>query len=311
MAGGYRSRALILVFGTICLDRVRRVPTLPAPGGYVEVADESALLGGEAANTANALRSWGAEVELFGNDLGDGVDGETIRRLLSDRGLSASPAGRSEAHATPVCDIYVTPDGERTMFGRGFATMEPTFDPARLPLRAGEWFTAEPNMANVSREAARAAQAAGMRTYLMDFIRHDDPVEPGSFWQSSTDWAGHRNNMQRNVEWVKRFVAERGCFAIVSDGPNGFVAGSPERPVRAYPPFPAPLVVDTTGAGDLFRAGMLFGLSQGLPMTDCLRFASAAGCLKCRALGATTDVPTVEEIRRHIAENPDVSRQYE
>jgi len=209
-----------------------------------------------------------------------------------------------------VCDIYVTPDGERTMFGQGFARSGPGVPLEDLPLEAGSWFTVEPNMDLYAREAARMAISKGLNTYLMDFIREDEPIVPGSFWQSSTDWAGHRNNMQRNVQWVKDWVSRYGCFTIVSDGPNGFVAGGPDLPVRTYPPYPALKVVDTTGAGDLFRAGMLHGLDKGWPIQRCLQFAAAAGCLKCRAFGATSDVPTVAQIESHIADNPDVSRQY-
>lgn len=296
------------------MDRIRKVPSLPPPGGYVEVEEEWRLLGGEAANTANALRSWEDEVLIAGNPLGESSESRMLRRMLTDRHLElvelASSTGAEVPLATPVCDIYVTSNGERTMFGRGFADMEAYASLEKVPWRENAWFTAEPNMANLSREAATAAHKSGMRLYLMDFIRKEDPIYPGSFWQSSTDWAGHRNNVQRNVSWVKEWVARHGCFAVLSDGPNGFVAGSPELPIRTYPPFPAQLVVDTTGAGDFFRAGMLHGLSRGWPIPDCLRFASAAGCLKVRTLGATVDVPSAAEIEAHIKENQDVARQY-
>lgn len=307
---------LILVFGTICLDRLRRVPHLPSLGGYTEVEGEAIMLGGEAANTANALVKWGRGVVLAGNGLGSGPDADLLLELLNDKGLRNSllsitqSAPNDVAEPTPVCDIYVTPDGERTMFGRGFADMQPVTDLSGLPYRRGELFTAEPNMASASRLAARAAREAGMRCYLMDFIRDDEPIGEGSFWQSSTDWAGFRNNTQKNVQWVKAWIAKHGCFTILSDGPNGFVAGSPDMPARAYPPYPTPVVVDTTGAGDMFRAGMLFGLDQGWPLYKCLQYASAAGCLKCRALGATTEVPSVDEVSAYIDEHVQVSKQY-
>lgn len=298
---------MILVFGTVCIDRVRRVPNLPAVGGYVEVTDEVDLLGGEAANTAVALKVWGAEVVLRGNDLGSGSNGDLLRRMVLESGLrtdSQSPT-HSKAHA-PVCDVYVTPNGDRTMFGRHFSEMEA--DPAAMP--KADWFTAEPNMATHAREAARLAVAAGMKIYLMDFIGEDDPYPPGSFWQCSTDWVGTRGNTQKNVAWVQDWVARNRCFAILSDGRNGFVAGSRELPVRAYPPYPAPLIVDTTGAGDVFRAGMLYGLHRDWPIHKCLQFASAAGCLNCRSLGATTGVPTLQEVKAHIENHSAISRQY-
>ncbi|MGV3617692.1 MAG: carbohydrate kinase family protein [Fimbriimonas sp.] len=302
---------MIVVFGTICLDRMRRVPRLPGLGGYVEVEAESAHLGGEAANTANALNAWEDRAVLVGNALGEGPDAEQLRGMIAERGLAYEVAGTPPSPMrTPVCDVYLTPDGERTMFGLGFSKMEPELGEGALPLVAGAWFTAEPNMELASRQAIRMAQAAGMRTYLMDFIREDDPVGPGAFWQCSTDWAGHRQDPERNVAWVREFVDRTGAFAILSDGPRGFVAGSPDLPVRAYPPFPAPSMVDTTGAGDLFRAGMLHGLSRNWPIGQCLRFAAAAGALKCGYLGATTQVPTVAEIEALIHQHPLIASEY-
>jgi len=304
---------VILAIGTVCMDRVRRVPSLPAAGGYVEIEDELRLLGGEAANTANALSAWGDAVVLAGNPLGISEEATLLRESLANRGLPLLEMAKAVdlvSTVTPVCDIYVTPDGDRTMFGRGFSSLEQHLDLGPMPWKGADWFTAEPNMELASREAVRQARSNGLSCYLMDFIRADDPIYAGSFWQSSTDWAGHRHNVQRNVRWVKEWVERYGCFAILSDGPNGFVAGSAEVAVRAFPPFPAPVLVDTTGAGDLFRAGMLHGLDRGWEIADCLRFGSAAGCLKCRSFGATVDVPTVAEIERHIAENGEVSRQY-
>jgi len=293
------------------------VPHLPTLGGYTEVEEEVLMLGGEAANTANALVQWGSDVLLAGNRFGIGPDADLLRELLDDKGLKKSfvvanhREGEDSSNLTPVCDIYVTPDGERTMFGRGFSSMDPSLAIENIEFKTGEWFTAEPNMAISSRQVTRAAIEAGMKCYLMDFIKEDDPITPGSYWQSSTDWAGYRNNTQKNVQWVKDWIAKHGCFTILSDGPNGFVAGSPDMRARAYPPYPAPSVVDTTGAGDMFRAGMLYGLDKGWNHVRCLQFAAAAGCLKCGSLGGTTRVPSVEEVLGYVEEHDQVSRQYE
>lgn len=300
---------MILVFGTICLDRVRRVPHMPESGGYVEILSEQFLLGGEAANTANALRTWGVDCVLAGNALGRGEPGEQLRDAA--RSLPLFEGHVVDPGRTPVCDVYVADDGERTMIGQGFSDMEHTIDPCLLPFQAGEWFTAEPNMGQAAREAVRLAHAARMKTYIMDFVRDDEPVFPGSFWQTSTDWAGTRGNVQANLEWLGKWTQRHDCFAILSDGPNGFVAGSRDRSPRHYPPYPAGQVLDATGSGDMFRAGMLFGLEHGWPHADCLRFASAAGCLACRSLGATAEVPPRAEIEDLILTNPDVSSRYD
>jgi len=302
--------ANVLVFGTVCIDRIRNVPHLPPIGGYVEIASETVMLGGEAANTALALKTWGVEAELWGNSLGTGTDSQLLGKLLDEKGLEVHFEPSGESTATPVCDIYVTPNGDRTMFGLGFAEMERGIEFGAIPLRRGRWLTIEPNMARASRDLSTRAREEGMKLYLMDFT-DPDYVPSGSFWQSSVGNLGLGSNLSENLEWVQKWVAATGCFAILSDGPRGFVAGSLEQGVRAYPAFPAPRLIDSTGAGDTFRAGMLYGLCQGWLIEDCLVSAAAAGALACGSLGATEQVPTWPEIQALISENPRISQEYQ
>lgn len=301
---------MVVVFGTVCLDRVRRVPALPALGGYVEIQSETNLLGGEAANTALCLMKWGVPVLLHANPFGNDPEGELLIRLAEQKGLPRASLSRS-APRTAVCDIYVTPDGERTMIGAGFSDMGNFISLDGLPLLPGEWFTAEPNFGQPAREAARRANEAGMKTYLMDFIREDDPVAEGSFWQSSTDWAGVRGDLPATLEWAKRWSGRFGCHTIVTDGAAGLAYSSPESRGFVLPAYPYPSLVDSTGAGDAFRAGMLRGLNGGRPLPECLAFASAAGCLACGHLGATSHTPSVEEIEALMAAHPQVGLAFQ
>src|ERR1017187_6727289 len=109
---------MICVFGTVCLDRIRHVQRIPVPGAYVEVDSEVLALGGEAANTASHLARWGVHAELHGNSLAADAPGVLLESFLAERGL-AYQTREVNVEATPVCDVYVTPDGERTMFGLG------------------------------------------------------------------------------------------------------------------------------------------------------------------------------------------------
>jgi sugar/nucleoside kinase (ribokinase family) len=299
---------MVVVYGTVCRDRTHAVGQLPGPGGYVEIDDEADGPGGEAFNTALAVYRWGGDVRLVGNTLGSA----DLLRAVEESGLDTSSLQVGE-HFEPVCDIYVTPDGQRTMFGRGFRAMPDWGRPEAALAHKAPWVAADTNHGEAARSCLARASAEGSRTYALDFVPPDDV--PTDFWQSSTDWIGFRGDIQKNVVWLRGFVESRGGFAVLSDGANGFVAGGTapggaDWPVRHYPPFQATLVVDSTGAGDVFRAGMLFGLDRGASLDDCLRFASAAGCLNCRALGATAGLPTREEIEAHIAAHPEVARAY-
>src|SRR5690349_11825679 len=114
---------MILVFGTVCVDRVCRLARMPEAGGYVEAISEVRMLGGEAANTAYALRSWGAEVVLAGNGIANDTEGDFVRSELARRGIQAITDHLLPAVRTPVCDVFVDDAGRRTMIGFGFSDM--------------------------------------------------------------------------------------------------------------------------------------------------------------------------------------------
>jgi sulfofructose kinase len=59
-------------------------------------------------------------------------------------------------------------------------------------------------------------------------------------------------------------------------------------------------VADTTGAGDIFHAGFIYGLLQGWPLDRQLDFACAAAALNCTVVGARGGIESVEEIERLI-----------
>lgn len=301
---------MTVVYGTVCLDLTYLLPSLPPKGGYVEILEELRSLGGEAANTAAALRKWGAEVVLVGNSIGSGVEADFLARTLGEHALSDAkrPAGDRPA---PVCHIMVTPDGERTMFGRGFAEMESAADPALVPHSAGAWFTADPNHGKAARRALAEAHAAGMRVYALDFVRDDDLAPTGSFWQSSTSWAGAVHDRRTNVAWLESWLSRHDATGLLTDGADGLYVGDRSKGVRHLPPFPASTVVDSTGAGDVFRAGMLLGLDEGWPLARALKFAAAAGALKCRKVGAIAGIAERREIDALIAAHPEVAELYD
>lgn len=300
---------MVVVYGTVCRDRLHKVSRLPDPGGYVEIEEETESVGGEAVNTALALLKWGAEIRFGGNSPGSA----SLMSMLDARGLDTVYLS-NDVHLEPVCDIYVTPDGQRTMFGRGFREMGQWGNLKTIPLSPGEWFTLDANHGREGDEAVNMAKSKGLRTYLQDFVEEGQPV--GDFFQSSTDWVGCCGEVHTNVAWLISWLDRRGGYGILSDGANGFVAGGKDQfgndhPVKHFQSFPCPRSVDSTGAGDVFRAGMLLGLSGNWPLADCLRFASAAGSLNCMGFGANANIPAASEVHELISRWPEVSSTYE
>ena len=155
-------------------------------------------------------------------------------------------------------------------------------------------------MPQASMAASRIAKDKGARLYLMDFDPELVQLEPGDFWQASTDRFGEQGNLQLNIKIVNSIVDHFGCHAILSDGSHGLVYGCTSVPAKLVNPFQAESVVDSTGAGDLFRAGMIHGLVKRWPIEKCLEFASAVGCLSVSRLGGVDSARSEEETLNFI-----------
>lgn len=107
-------------------------------------------------------------------------------------------------------------------------------------------------------------------------------------------------------------VVERLCelgarIAAVTLGERGCVAQWEGEPL-ALPAFSVD-VVDTTGAGDAFHGGFIYGVLQDWDAAEIIRFASAVASLNCRQLGGRTGLPTVEEVHQFLAQFPGTDSQ--
>jgi sugar/nucleoside kinase (ribokinase family) len=105
------------------------------------------------------------------------------------------------------------------------------------------------------------------------------------------------------VEAAAGALAAAGPLVAVKLGGAGALAAAPggRRTVRAaVPPAAAGTVADTTGAGDSFDAGFLFGHLSGWPLDRSLALGCACGALSTRAAGGTAAQPTLDEALRTL-----------
>jgi sugar/nucleoside kinase (ribokinase family) len=103
---------------------------------------------------------------------------------------------------------------------------------------------------------------------------------------------GHRDHERA----LRKLRARHDGLLVVTLGPHGAVALDGDR-LCCAPAFEVE-AIDTTGAGDVFRGGFIYGLLHGWPVDRMLRFANAAAASSCTRLGAMNGVPTLEETYR-------------
>ena len=104
-----------------------------------------------------------------------------------------------------------------------------------------------------------------------------------------------------DVEAGARKLAERAGMAVIKLGRKGAMAI--RNGERFFAPAYTVKAVDTTGAGDSFNAGFVYGFLQGLPMEECLKCGNGCGALSVTALGGNTGFPFRAELEKWIRDH--------
>ena len=268
---------------------------------YGAMGPATIVSGGSAANTAVGAASLGAKVGFVGKVRDDEL-GRLFTHDLNAVGVRFDTAPATSGPATARSFILVTPDGERTMntYLGACQTLGPadldeaTLRSARIVYLEGYlWDPADAKEA--FRSAVGIAHGAGNKvaltlsdSFCVDRYRdefrglvRDGSVdilfanihELKSLYQTADEQDAISALQQEGVLGVVTRSAE-GALVISRDG------------IEAVPASPVERVVDTTGAGDLFAAGFLAGLSRGLSSRDCARLGGIAAAEVISHIGA-------------------------
>jgi len=246
--------------------------------------------GGSAGNTIAGVASLGGRAAYVGKVAGD-VLGEVFAHDMRSIGVHFDTTPLAVGPATARSLINVTPDGQRTMCTFLGASTELTpadVDPAVIEASAIlylEGYLFDPEEARKAfAKASAIARPAGRQIALTlsdSFVveRHREALL--SFIDSECDIVfGNEAELvslfqTTDFDAAARAMASRVAIAAITRSEAGSVVLSGGQ-VIAVPAFPVSKVVDTTGAGDQYAAGFLFGLAQGRPLDVCARLGSLA-----------------------------------
>jgi len=156
-------------------------------------------------------------------------------------------------------------------------------------------------------KAARIARSAGVPVTMdLEFggRRADEFLAVGDYIIVPLAFVRRRYGAERPEEGARALFEEtapKGAkAAVVTAGVGGSFAvwdgGSAHQPA-----YRAPVVVDTTGCGDVFHGAFALGLARGWEIRRILRFSSAVAALKCRTLGGRAGIPTEAEVQAFLS----------
>ena len=253
-------------------------------------AEGQELSGGSAANTAAGIASFGGRAAFVGKVADDRLGG-VFRKDMSDNGIPFDTQPLSGGPATARSIIFVTPNGSRSMNTFLGASVlfsakdvdESLIQSAGITYLEGYLFDRE-DAKSAFVHASETAAAAGRKVSLTlsDSFCVDRHRESFKHLVKNHVDILFANEMEllslyetdRLEDAIEALRADS-ALAAVTRGPGGSIVIGDGDPIEA-PAEPVSQVVDTTGAGDQYAAGFLFGYARGLPLGLCARLGHIA-----------------------------------
>jgi ribokinase len=293
--------------GQCSLDYLFVIDTFPLPDTKKEVLSWTACGGGPVATALVTLLRMGIGCTFYGI-IGDDASGRKIEESLrienmAVRGLLKRP----HSHSQTAFIAVEKGNGKRTIFWKR-PSGEP-LKPEEIPenfldnvdflLLDGLMIEASLFAANLAKsrnipvmlDAGRVRERMLELAPLCDYI-----VASEEFAIEINQESGARlENPESALSRMKSFGAKACTITL---GERGSITMAGDR-VFHTPVFKVD-VVDTTGAGDVFHGGYIFGLLKSWEIKNVVRFATACASLKCRQPGGRAGIPTLDEVERLI-----------
>ena len=288
----------VIGVGTNSVDEVLRIPSgiqALVSSGKARVLERQVLPGGQTATSMCACASLGLRsgyIGVFGGD----ENGRIIRRALQERGIDLADAQSSDEPNRGAV-VLVDPDGRRTILWHRSDRLRLMLQQLRPDALAARVVHVDDDDLPVALAIARLAIRAGT-TVTSDIEHLNEDTEaliagvtypileqgllPGLTGEPDPE-RGLRKLRRLNSHPLSVTLADQGSATLDGDR------------FHHAPAFTVTLA-DTTGAGDVFRAGFIHGVLRGWATLDILRFANAAAAVSCTQPGAIPSVPSRDAV---------------
>jgi sulfofructose kinase len=299
-----KDRAFDVVgMGLNSVDLLCIVPRFPAFNSKMKLNRFSKQGGGQVATAMVALARWGLKTKYLGKIGGDEF-GRFSLKSIRDEGVDVSGVVLEPDSATQMAVILVDgSSGERTiLWDRDNRLMYREGELRKTDICCGKILHMDGHDTHAALQCARWAHEEGIRTVIdtdrvdplsSELLKEIDFVITSAQFPMIFTGIPHREKalleLQKHTRgFVCATLGREGAMCLV----DGNIVYAPGFQVNA---------VDTTGAGDVFHAGFIYGLLQNWELNEILSFANAAAALKCLDLGGRTGIPGLEEARRFAA----------
>ena len=273
----------------------------PAAEGYGEIADVRYMTGGEATNSSIVLSRLGVSVKLDGNWLGADEQGARTKALLSGYQVDTSRLPLKEGYQG-VQEVVFAAQGTRTIFGTYGRLLEDADwnTPRDSDITQARVVSLDPFFAEPASRVAAIANGAGIPLVTVD-CRYDNPLLQDMSAVVIAESFLREHYADREPEAVfGDYQSATGGLVIFTFGDAAVWYAGPGESVRVFQPYPID-PVDTTGGGDAFRAGIVYGYLKGWDNDRMIDFAAAVAAITCTRFPGVLNAPTLDEVSDFIS----------
>lgn len=273
----------------------------PARGGYAEIVKKYKSVGGEAANTSIVLSRLGLSVRLDGNWINPDEDGDYLKQVFSENNVDISRLSFRSCQGPK--EMLVVDSDSRTIFGTYAQLLqEKSWNlPEKIDVQNADVICLDPFFDEASLLATDYAKALSKPIVTVD-CKYDDPIFMASdIAIISEEYVGHTYPHLSISSVTEEYRANSSGTVIFTFGHKEILFGSSNEGFKTFTPYQIN-PVDTAGAGDSFRAGIIFGLLKKWPVGKSIEFASALAATVCQTYPGVLNAPTYDEAMSFLKE---------
>jgi sulfofructose kinase len=295
----------VVGFGLNAVDHLVSIPRFPSFNSKVRLTDHQQMPGGQVSSAMVGAQRLSLRAAYIGK-VGYDNEGRMLIESLQKEGVDCSNVMIAMGAKTQGAVIIIEQfSGERTiLWYHDDGTRIAPGELKREMIARGRVLHIDGFDTKAAIQAAQWAREAGVPVTIdLDtaYPGIDELLPHVDCLITSQGLANELAGTMNEQDALRTLHGKYGCYlAAMTQGARGALAFV-EGQFIASSAFRPPVIRDTTGAGDAFRAGFIYGLCKGLNIEETMRAANAVAALQCRALGARDGLPTETELQGFLA----------
>ncbi|NIK76516.1 ribokinase [Paenibacillus castaneae] len=299
----------IVVIGSLNMDIVTKTSRFPQAGETLTGEEVHFIPGGKGANQAVAAARLGAQTTMIGA-VGNDAFGSTLLESLQVNNISVDKVKVIDEAATGVASVMLTSDDNMIIVvpGANALYLPSNIEQLESVIKDTDIVLLQLEIPIETVEAAAVlarkhnklvilnpAPAQKLSPLLLNCV---DVITPNrSELELLTGYDTSKGHLKEAMEAL---LAQGPKHVVTTLGEDGAAYKAFGKEMAALPSHRVP-VVDTTGAGDAFNAGLAYALATGNELHQAIKFASQVSALAVTKFGAQEGMPTFEEVETFAA----------